>query len=256
MVGRALSERVKKLAEAKAAEQRLHDATKAYRDAKAKGNSVSYRKLASKFRVKKSNLQRCVEKTSMTMAQFNATKQRLTISEEEVLKEFIIESASRGFPQGCRNIQQFANCLCQARLGTDCERVSDVWVERYLDRHRDSLQTHWTKPLNTQRARSLNPAAVNSWFDIVEEFIVKAGILPENLYGMDESGFPMAYAGKERVVGARGTKTQHKQGGADRENVTGVVTICADGTTIKPLLIFKGKNMKEAWAGGNSIGAW
>lgn len=45
---------------------------------------------------------------------------------------------------------------------------------------------------------------------------------------MDESGFPMAYAGKERVIGGRGTKTQHKHGG---ENMTAIITICADGTT-------------------------
>ncbi|TFK25312.1 hypothetical protein FA15DRAFT_590711, partial [Coprinopsis marcescibilis] len=80
-------------------------------------------------------------------------------------------------------------------------------------------------------------------------------VKPENLYGMDESGFPTAYDGKERVVGARGTKTQHKQGGADRENTTAVVTICADGTTVQPLLIFKGKNVKDSWVKGNTIDA-
>lgn len=89
----------------------------------------------------------------------------------------------------------------------------------------------------------------------MEKFVVKGGILPGNLYGMDESGFPTAYVGKERVVRARGTKTQHKQGGANHENITGVVTICADGTTVRPLLIFKGKNAKEAWVRGNTIDA-
>ncbi|KAH6907752.1 hypothetical protein BKA70DRAFT_1034704, partial [Coprinopsis sp. MPI-PUGE-AT-0042] len=54
-----------------------------------------------------------------------------------------------------------------------------------------------------------------------------------NLFGMDESGFPPSHQGKERVVGSRGTKTQHKQGGANRENVTALVTICADGTALQ-----------------------
>jgi len=53
------------------------------------------------------------------------------------------------------------------------------------------------------------------------------------------------------VVGARGTKTQHKKGGADRENVTAIITICADGTTIKPLIIYKGKNMMQKWNNNN-----
>ncbi|KDQ54526.1 hypothetical protein JAAARDRAFT_83974, partial [Jaapia argillacea MUCL 33604] len=54
-----------------------------------------------------------------------------------------------------------------------------------------------------------------------------------------------------RVVGGRGTKVQHKQGGADRENVTAIVTICADGSTLKPSLIFKGKNFMSKWGQNN-----
>ena len=122
----------------------------------------------------------------------------------------------------------------------------------FIDRHHEKLQTHWSKPLDTQRAKSLNPAAVESWFKIVEEFVVKLGIRKEDIYGMDESGFPMAYTGKERVVGGRGTKTQHKQGGANRENVTAVVTICAGGTMVRPLIIFKGKKIRASWGERNT----
>ncbi|KAE9402187.1 hypothetical protein BT96DRAFT_780438, partial [Gymnopus androsaceus JB14] len=64
----------------------------------------------------------------------------------------------------------------------------------------------------------------------------------ENMYGMDESGFLPSNQGCQRVLGRRGTKTQHKQGNANRENVTVIVTICGDGTTLKPTIIFKGKN--------------
>ncbi|RXW14229.1 hypothetical protein EST38_g11622 [Candolleomyces aberdarensis] len=142
---------------------------------------------------------------------------------------------------------QYADLLRQGRLGPNCSRVSNSWVQAFLNRYHEILQSHWSKPLDTRQARSLNPEAVKSWFNLVEEFVVKAGVDPGNMYGMDESGFPTAYTGKERVVGARGTKTQHKQGGADRENVTAVVTICADGGTVPPLLIFKGKNIQETW---------
>ncbi|KAJ7040000.1 hypothetical protein C8F04DRAFT_887737, partial [Mycena alexandri] len=53
----------------------------------------------------------------------------------------------------------------------------------------------------------------------------------EDVYGMDESGFTLGHQGRERVIGRRGT---HKQGGGDKENVTVIVTICADGTYPKP----------------------
>ena len=91
--------------------------------------------------------------------------------------------------------------------------------------------------MDTQRAKCLNPEAVASWYDLLEEELVKKGIRKEDIYGMDESGFPTAYSEKERVVGGRGTRTQHKRGEADRENVKAVVKICVTGSCVHPLLI-------------------
>ena len=53
-----------------------------------------------------------------------------------------------------------------------------------------------------QRAQALNLEVVKHWFDLVEELVVKAGIRRENIYRMDESGFPSADQGKTHVVGA------------------------------------------------------
>ncbi|EIM86965.1 CENP-B protein, partial [Stereum hirsutum FP-91666 SS1] len=67
----------------------------------------------------------------------------------------------------------------------------------------------------------------------------------ELIYGMDESGFPLGDFGKKKVVGRRGAKRQHKQGSGDKENVTVLVTICADGTHLRPTIIYKGKNFMQ-----------
>ncbi|KAJ2929322.1 hypothetical protein H1R20_g7775, partial [Candolleomyces eurysporus] len=229
MTGRSLTERVKKLKCNRLDLQRLKEAATAYHNGTLAGKKQSLRAVANRFKVSKLTLQRYINGKGRTMLEFNATKQKLTNAEEDLLVRFILESADRGFPLRHREVKQYANVLRSSRLGVNSQPVSQAWIY------------------------SLNPEAVKSWFDIVEEFIVKAGIPPENIYGMDESGFPTAYSGKERVVGGRGTRTQHKQGGADRENVTAVVTICADGSSIRPLLIFKGKNIKEAWVKGNDV---
>lgn len=109
--------------------------------------------------------------------------------------------------------------------------------------------------MDTQRARALNPGIVKHWFQIVKKELVDKGFVPENIYGMDESGFPPSNQGRERVCGRRGTKTQHKSGNANRENVTVLVTICADGTVLRPSIIFKGKNFLAKWA-ENNCGSW
>ena len=84
---------------------------------------------------------------------------------------------------------------------------------------------------------------------------MEAGIRPEDLYGMDETGCPLSVQGTEQVCGSHGTKTQHKQGGADHKNVTAIVTICTDGTTLRPTIIFKGQNFMTKWAENNVLDA-
>ena len=97
----------------------------------------------------------------------------------------------------------------------------------------------------------LNPDVVKHWFDLVKEFIVDKEIKEYNIYGMDESGFPPSNQGRQKVIGRRAAKGQHKQGGADQENVMAIVTICADGTTLTPTVIFKGQNIMTKWGENN-----
>ncbi|KLO18966.1 hypothetical protein SCHPADRAFT_818923 [Schizopora paradoxa] len=115
---------------------------------------------------------------------------------------------------------------------------------------------YWSKQLDTQCAKGLNSKAVKDWFRIVKEQIVDAGVKPENIYRMDESGFPPSNQGTQRVVGCAGNKIQHKQGGANRENVTALVTICADGSTLCPLVIFKGEYLMKRWIKNNVSNAF
>jgi hypothetical protein len=186
-----------------------------------------------------------------TMSESNAMKQKLMVAEEWVLVDFIKGSADYGLPLAHRAIKAHANATLCSCLGSQFDPVGKQWIFRFLNRHHDELQTHWSKPLDMQRAKCLNPDAVKSWFDLAWKHIVAEGILAENIYGMDESGFPPANRGSEHVVGQRGTKTQHKQGGADRENVTVLVTIRADGSALSLIIIYKGQNFMVKWGENN-----
>jgi hypothetical protein len=137
----------------------------------------------------------------------------------------------------------------------DCELVGVKWVFGFLDRHHDALRTFWSKSLDTQHARSLNPKAIKSWVELVQKYVVDMGVSPDRVYRMDESGFPTGYTG-EQVVGACGTKTQHKQGGVSCQNITVLVTIRADGEmVVPPMVIFLGLNFQTAWNNRNTINA-
>jgi Tc5 transposase DNA-binding domain len=256
MTYRALSDAVKKQKSRRAQNQRMQEAVEAYKREESKSEELrkSLRVIAKENNVSKSTLSRLV-KGGISMSAFNASKQKLSAAEERVIVDFCLESADRGFPLTHKLVMKMANDILTGRLGTGCESVGDGWVDRFLTRHRDDLQTHWSKPLDMQRANALNSANVTHWFNLVKEHIVDQGVKPCNIYGMDESGFPPSDQGTQRVIGRRGTKTQHKQGGGDRENVTALITICADGTVLDPTIIYKGMNFMKKWAEDNPANA-
>lgn len=235
----------------------LDQAVKLYREEQKKPISQQrgYRTIAQQFPgVSYSTLRRRIEGKQSIQA-FNTSKLKLTVAEEDTLVQLVELSADWSNPLTYETIAKYANEIGRARVGPSFTPVGKNWVCRLLERRRDQLQTYWSKPLDTQRARSLNPEAVKHWFELVKREIVDAHIMPENIYGMDESGFPPSNQGTSRVIGRRGNKMQHKQGGSNRENATGLIGICADGTAIRPLIIFKSEYMYQSWFNNNVANA-
>lgn len=96
---------------------------------------------------------------------------------------------------------------------------------------------------------------VKHWFEVVKKEMIEKGFKPENIYGMDESGFPLSNQRREQVCGRRGIKTQHKSSSTNHENVTALITICADRRALLLSIIFKGKKFLAKWATNNITGA-
>ncbi|KAJ3490068.1 hypothetical protein NLJ89_g11469 [Agrocybe chaxingu] len=256
MAGRALSERVKRQARQRVENTRMQAAVDEYLQQQIKPDGVKKRGLrpiAKDHNVNPNTLGRLV-KGGVSMSAFNASKRKLTYAEERVLVDFILQSSDRALPLNYRNIEEHADAILHGR-DPNAVGVGGSWVGRFLDRYRDEIQTHWSRPLVTERANALNPEAVKHWYTMVEKKIIDKGIKPENIYGMDESGFPPSDQGVQRVVGRRGSKIQHKAGSANRENITVLVTICADGTALKLTVIFKGQRILAKWSQDNVAGA-
>ena len=96
--------------------------------------------------------------------QVHQEQQKLTPSEEEILVQFLNESADCGFPQTHHQLQNFANMILQSQLGTNTsESVGENWSAQFLDRHHDILQTHWSKSLDTQQVSCINPEVKKHW---------------------------------------------------------------------------------------------
>lgn len=238
-------------------DQQMETAMAAYQAEQLKDEKLrkSIRRLALEFGVPHSTLSdRINGKPSMKAC--NMMKQKLTVVEEAVLAKLVSISSDRGCPFDHRTITCHANKIIQSRLGEETfEPVGNSWVFNFLERHRKAIKSYWSKALDTKRAQGLNPNAVNDWFNILQSEITDKGVLPEDIYAMDESGFPPENQGTQRVIGTVGKKLQYKQGNANRENVTAIVTICADGSNLTPLIVYKAANLMTRWTHDNVANA-
>jgi hypothetical protein len=202
----------------------------------AEKHHVSYRTLGDLYAGNNNN-----------MDKFNAGKTLLTVAEEEKLIEFILECADRGFPLTNKRVKETALEILHAKHGADWDKLGKNWVRRFLDRHHDRLATHWSSPLDTKRARAVNPTNVKHFYDLLDEIVKREDIPPDNRFGMDETGFRPGCSTTERVVGRRGTNTQHAQEDGERETITVIETIGATGALLTPTVVFRGQNFLSKW---------
>ena len=208
------------------------------------------RKFAQNHGVDRSTLTRYLDDTHVAKTESSQRRQKLSPEEEDALIRTAIDNARRGFPFSHDCVKRLANKVLRARTGTD-DCVGKCWVDRFIARHDDEVHTYWSKHLPDNRASAVNPTTVRRWEDIIEEEVVVPGVRPEDMYGMDETYMPPEFAQMQRVIAGKGKNVQYRQGGSTRETITALITICADGSTLWPNIIFKAKRYAPEWFDGN-----
>lgn len=174
---------------------------------------------------------------------------KLTQLEESMLIEWILSMENRGLPVRLDSIRQMANLLLQKRskIGPHIPPVGKCWASNFVQRH-DCLQTKYTRKYDYQRAKCEDPIILRAWFRLIQNIIAKYGILLEDIYNFDETGFQMGVIATANVItgSERAGRPVCIQPG-NREWVTAIESICADGTSIPPMVIFEGKVHISNW---------
>jgi len=214
----------------------------------------SLRKFSQNHNVNRTTLTRYLEGTHTTKTESSQRRQKLSPEEEDTIVRAVIDQGNRGFPFSHDRVERIANEILMTRTGSN-DHVGKNWVDRFINRHEDQVHTYWTKHLPGNRAGAVNPTNVRSWEDILNDEVVVPGIRPEDMYGMDETHMPPEFAQMRRVIAGKGKSIQYEQGGSTKETVTVLVTICADGTTLRPNVIFKAKRLAPEWFDDNIVDA-
>ncbi|THU76725.1 DDE-domain-containing protein [Dendrothele bispora CBS 962.96] len=80
-------------------------------------------------------------------------------------------------------------------------------------------------------------------------------IPPELIYGADETGLQQGIGMSKHVIAGAGNSVQHQQRSGNQGNITVLRTICADGTSLPPAVIFKGEGYQVKWKQDNPLNA-
>jgi hypothetical protein len=125
--------------------------------------------------------------------------------------------------------------------------VGKCWVSRFVN-SQSELQTKWNRKFYSQRACCEDPIAIAAWFKLVEETRQAHGILDNDVYNFDETGFMMGVAATSKVVtrlDTVGRATVVQLG--NRDWVTTIECINASGWCLPPFVILSGKQHRVSW---------
>ena len=87
---------------------------------------------------------------------------------------------------------------------------------------------------------------IENWYNVLFETIDDLGILWRNTYNCDESGFGIGKAKTMCVIIDTEVKQSYQAEPGRQEWVTVMDCICVDGTSIPPMIIFKGENISKS----------
>jgi hypothetical protein len=136
------------------------------------------------------------------------------------------------------------------------KEVGEGWVLRFMERNKDALITKWTSGMDRNRYQADSEYKYSLYFDLLEFKMDEYSILPENTYNMDEKGFMIGRTARSkrifsRALWERKQVTDSLQDG-NREWISVLACICADGTALPPGLVFEGLhgNIRDTWVEG------
>jgi hypothetical protein len=169
---------------------------------------------------------------------------KLTDLEEETIVQYVLELCTRSFPPRLRGVEDMANQLLRAR---DAPTVGQHWASNFVKR-RPELRTRFSRKYNYERAKCEDPKIISEWFTLVRNTKAKYGILDDDTFNFDETGFMMGiiFAGMVVTTSDGGGKAKLAQPG-NREWATVIQGVNATGWAIPPFIILAAQYHLANW---------
>jgi hypothetical protein len=208
--------------------------------------SPNYTRIANKFGVVRSTLTRRHQAATQPHAAKAINQRKLNNQQERELVRYIEGLTKRGLPPTRTLIQNFASNVAKSP-------VSKSWVTRFLNQNSIHLISKWTVGMDRNRHQADSGAKYSLYFDLLRDKISQYNIEPRHTYNMDEKGFLIGITGRSKRVFSRRMWERKEVREAiqdgNREWISLLACVCADGSTLPPSLIFQSASgsIQSSW---------
>ena len=162
---------------------------------------------------------------------------KLNNEQERELCAYIEELTERHLPPTRQMVKNFASELSHTSVG-------DTWVTDFINRNTDQLLVKWSTAMDKVRHAADNSSKYTAYFNLLHSKIEEYNVQPADTYNMDEKGFAIGLVARSKRIFSRRLyqRQKNKQSLQDgnREWVTLLASVCADGSALPPVLIFTG----------------
>ena len=202
--------------------------------------------VARRFNVNRTTLSKRFRGKTVSVARALESRRLLTLKQEQVLIKHIQRLSEWCLPPTPAMVRTWASAMCGSEPGKN-------WSADFKRRYQDVLDCGYLNNLDLERHNAESESSFQCYFTILGQKIEQYRIQPQNCYNMDEKGFLMGHLQKVKRIFSKSLKKQEKLLGSgqdgSRQWVTILATICADGSSLPPALIYKAVSgdLQDTW---------
>jgi hypothetical protein len=209
-------------------------------------SSKNISEAARKFDVNRSTLSKRFHGKTRSIAKGYHMQQLLSHKQELMLVKQINKLSEWCLPPTPSMVRAWAAALCGTEPGKN-------WSAAFRARHKDELDCRYLSTIDLERHKSDSESSYRQYFTVLKEKINQYNIQPYNCYNMDEKGFLIGHLQKVKRIFPKALMRTHKLLGTGQDGarhwITLIATICADGSSLPPALIYKAVsgNLQDTW---------
>jgi hypothetical protein len=186
-------------------------------------------------------------KGQLSRADSDAKREKIRPTEKEVIIRQALDMDARGFPLKLSDVAAMADILIDQDRHHRRDHVGKTWAKKFVAKTPE-LRMRISRPYDYERAKCEDPRTIREWYRVLECVKSDLGILDEDTWNFDETGFAMGQIQRQMVV----TASEKRQGPkriqpGNREWVTVIQGVGAKGGIIPPYIIFPGKVKQLSW---------